>query len=129
MQTAVFNVLVKNSRSQKNFSLPPELAPVVSEIANRYGDKRRWAVYVAALLWFVQLPQSAQDAMVRDVVGARSVPGALAGLFAERMGAPVVGAPPIPPKRRKPRPPSRPAPGPPPPPGRGGQDSGRGRPK
>lgn len=109
MQTVVFNAVMAK-RDQENISLPPELTAFVDSLVARYGVKRRWAVYVASLVAFMEVGRERQDELVREVVGARTIPGEMAKLVVDRTGDPV-GAPPIPPRGQTPPPPEPPAQG------------------
>lgn len=82
MQAFGFNGLVPNHR-QENFFLPNELAAVVDPLVMRYGKKKKWAVYAAALIALFGQDEMERDALVERVSGARTVPGGMDRLLAK----------------------------------------------
>lgn len=81
MEIGTFNRLM--AHRQENFFLPVELAAEVDPLVERYGKKRKWAVYAAALVALLQRSRPEQDDLVRGVAGARSVPGGFDPLLRE----------------------------------------------
>ncbi len=65
-----------------NFSLPEEVAAEFRRLGDVYGDgnKVRWAVAAAAMLRLLELPDAEIHAMVRDLIGARQMPGEMGKL-------------------------------------------------
>lgn len=104
MQSENLNGVMADPR-QQNISMPPELRRVVEPLLARYGTKSKWAIYGAGLLCFVKLNESERDRLLGEVLGARRIPGRLDRMIEEWSDAPVVAAPPIPPKAKTKLPP------------------------
>jgi hypothetical protein len=65
---------VVEKKKQESFFIPIEVRDTIKTIAARWGSKRKWAVYTAALLVFLEIPEEERDRLISRVL-ATEAPG------------------------------------------------------